>query len=177
MAAATQTVPELITMEEYLHTAYHPDCDFVDGRLEERTMGTPKHGLLQMQLGHWFIAHQAEWRVRVMSEVRTRVSKTRVRLPDVCVVPMEGASVGEVRVTPPMLAIEILSPEDRMNRVIERLDDFLAMGVEHLWVFDPEERTAYTYTASGLKLVKTAELRVAESPIYVNLAELFSALD
>lgn len=60
MAAATQTVPELITIEEYLHAAYHPDCDFVDGRVEERTMGTPKHSLLQMQLGYWFISHQAE---------------------------------------------------------------------------------------------------------------------
>lgn len=177
MAAATQTVASLISIEEYLKTAYHPDCDFVDGHLEERTMGTPKHSLLQMQLGYWFISHQADWRVRVMSEVRTRVSKTRVRLPDVCLVPMEGASVGEVRVTPPLLAIEILSPDDRMNRVIERLDDFLAMGVEHLWVLDPEERTAYTYSASGLQLVKTAELRMAGSPIYVNLAELFSALD
>jgi Uma2 family endonuclease len=177
MAAVAQTVPSLISMEEYLRTAYHPDCDFVDGRLEERTMGTPKHGLLQMQLGYWFISHQADWRVRVMSEVRTRVSETRVRLPDVCVVPMEGASAGEIRVTPPLLAIEILSPDDRMNRVIERLDDFLAMGAAHLWVLDPEERTAYTYTAEGLKLVKTPELRVPDSPVYVNLVELFSALD
>jgi len=130
-----------------------------------------------MQLGYWFISHQSDWRVRVMSEVRTPVSKTRVRLPDVYVVSMEGAAAGEIRVTPPLLAIEILSPDDRMNRVIERLDDLLEMGVENLWLLDPEERTAYTYTASGLKLVKTGELRVAGSPIYLNLAEIFSALD
>ena len=177
MAAAAQTVPSLMTIEEYLKTAYHPDRDFVDGHLEERNMGGAKHGLLQMQLGYWFISHQADWRIRVISELRTRVSETRVRLPDVCVVPMDGALAEDVRVTPPLLAIEILSPDDRMNRVIERLDDLLAMGVEHLWLLDPEERTAYTYTESGLKLVKTPELRVPDSPIYVNLAELFSALD
>jgi Uma2 family endonuclease len=130
-----------------------------------------------MQLGYWFISHQAEWRVRMMSEVRTLVSKTRVRLPDVCVVPMEGAVDESVRVTPPLLAIEILSPDDRMNRVIERLDDFLAMGVENLWVLDAEERTAYTYTASGLKLVKTTRIEISKSPIYVDLSALFAALD
>lgn len=94
-----------------------------------------------------------------------------------CVVPADDALAEDVRVTPPLLAIEILSPDDRMNRVIARLDDFLAMGVEHLCLLDPEERTAYTYTASGLKLVKTAELRVADSPIYLNSTELFAALD
>jgi hypothetical protein len=36
MAAATTTLPAILTLEEYLHTAYHPDCDFVDGILEER---------------------------------------------------------------------------------------------------------------------------------------------
>jgi hypothetical protein len=39
MAAATQPVPALLSLEEYLRTSYHPDCDFVDGHLEERNLG------------------------------------------------------------------------------------------------------------------------------------------
>ncbi|MSV31371.1 MAG: hypothetical protein EXQ57_02525 [Bryobacterales bacterium] len=50
--------------------------------------------------------------------------------------------------TPPFRCIEILSPEDRMTRVEVRINDFLAMGVNTVWVLDPETRQAYTATAA-----------------------------
>ncbi len=34
--------PMQISLEEYLHTAFHPDCDFVDGVVEERTKDLPE---------------------------------------------------------------------------------------------------------------------------------------
>ncbi len=84
-----------------------------------------------MMLGHWFILHQAEWKIDVLAEYRTRTSKSRVRLPEVCVV-WQGARAERVRVTAPLLCIEILSPEDRPGRVMKRLDDFVQMGAENL---------------------------------------------
>ncbi len=36
--ASSVVVPQLLSIEEYLHTSYHPDCDFVDGHLEERNV-------------------------------------------------------------------------------------------------------------------------------------------
>ena len=176
MAAAIQTVPDLLTMEEYLHTSYRPDCDFVDDHVEERNVGELEHGLLQMEFGFWFRSHK-EWKVRAVSEFRTRVSEKRVRIPDVAVVREDEALRERVRVTPPLIAIEILSSEDRMPQVLLRLKDFLDMGVVHVWVFDPQERVAYTYTRDGLKLVESGRLKVPETPIYVDLGELFSALD
>ena len=65
--------------------------------------------------------------------------KTRVRLPDICVV-RKGKPVERVRVTAPLLCVEILSPEDRTGRVMKRLDDFVAMGAENLWILDPSDR-------------------------------------
>ena len=43
MGATAVTVPVELTMDEYLHTMYHPDCDFVDGHLEERNLGEFEH--------------------------------------------------------------------------------------------------------------------------------------
>jgi Uma2 family endonuclease len=166
-----------LSLEEYLRTSYHPDCDFVDGHLEERNMGDAMHGLLQMQLGFWFISHQKEWNIRVMSELRTQVGSNRVRLPDVAVVQNDAAVREPLRTTPPLIAIEILSPDDRVNRVVQRLDDFVAMGVAHIWLLDPIDRTAFTYTNAGLKLADSARLTVPNSPIYLDLPEIFSALD
>ena len=177
MTATSQTVPELLTLEEYLHTSYRPDCDFVDDHIEERNSGETAHGLLQMELGFWFRSHREEWLIRPISELRTRVTSTRVRIPDVAVVRIDLALRESVRLTPPLIAIEILSPEDRMNRVIVRLKDFLAMGVENIWLLDPAERVAYTFSASGLVLSETGRLTIPDSPIYLDLPTLFAALD
>ena len=37
----------LISVEEYLATSYRPDCDYVDGRIEERNLGELDHSSLQ----------------------------------------------------------------------------------------------------------------------------------
>ena len=41
---------------------------------------------------------------------------------------------------PPRLAVEILSPNDRPNRTMLRINQMLARGVELIWVVDPEAR-------------------------------------
>ncbi len=177
--ATAPTVPTELTLDEYLHTAYHPDCDFVDGHIEERHLGEYEHSTLQIAIGSWFFNRRKEWHIRVTTEYRTRVTPTRVRIPDVSIFPV-GGPVERVGTTPPLLAIEILSPEDRLPRVIARLNDFLAMGVPNLWLIDPSDasaRSAFTYTAAGLKLVEEPRLTIPNSPICLDLPEIFSALD
>jgi Uma2 family endonuclease len=177
MPAAAPSATATISLEEYLRTSYRPDCDFVDGQIEERNVGEATHALLQVEIAFWFRSHQSDWNIRTLTELRTRVGRTRVRVPDVTVAHNDEAMKEQIRTTPTLVAIEILSPEDRMNRVILRLKDFLGMGIEHVWLFDPLERVAYTYTASGLKLAEGARLTIADSPIYLDLPEVFSALD
>ena len=96
-------------MEEYLSSSYEPDLEFVDGVLEEKNMGEWDHSLLQAAISAWFFNRRAEWKINVVMEYRTRTSKTRVRLPDICVV-RQGGPVERVGVTAPLLCLEILSP-------------------------------------------------------------------
>ena len=167
---------KLISIEEYLASSYEPDLEFVDGVLEEKSMGDWDHSFLQAMISHWFLQHRAEWKINVLTEYRTRTSQTRVRLPDVCVV-RQGEPVERVRVTAPLLCIEILSPEDRPGRVMRRLDDFLAMGAENLWILDPSDRTASTYTRFGMKPFSGTRLVIAGTEIYLDLPEIFATLD
>ncbi len=176
MAAAIQTVPALVSLEEYLHTAYHPECDFVDGVLEERNVGEYEHSGLQAVLASWFVVRGRAWGIRVLTEQRTRVGETRVRIPDVCVI-RRGGEIEKVTRTPPILCIEILSPEDRTARTVRVLDDFRAMGVEHLWVFDPVDRVAMIYSEAGLKLVEGRRMTIPGTEIYLDLDEVFAELD
>ena len=177
MATAVAPMSAVVTLEEYLHSAYHPDCDYADGVVEERNMGEIGHSLVHAEVTIWFGAHRREWKIRVMTELRTRVGATRVRLPDVTVAYDDEAMKERVRKTPPLIAIEVLSPDDRLPRVLVRLADFWNMGIRNVWLLDPEERSAYTYTENGLKVVDMDRLVVADSAIYLDLQEVFSALD
>jgi len=171
-----QTEPGFVTVEEYLHTVYEPECDYVDGRIEERNVGEYDHGAIQSYLAFLFMSHREEWKTRVVSDVRTQVKFTRYRCPDVLVLRAD-APREQILTHPPLIAIEILSPEDRLSRFQERIEDYLVFGVENIWIIDPESRTAYTATAGGLHPVRTNELVVPETPIRVVLSELFAELD
>ena len=52
-----------VTVEEYLHAVCKPDCDYVDGRVEERTLGERDHGRLQLMLAALFAINEADWHI------------------------------------------------------------------------------------------------------------------
>jgi Uma2 family endonuclease len=166
----------LVSVEEYLRTSYEPDCDFVDGRIVERSLGEWNHGRLQLALAIWFERRRGEWDIRVNIEQRVRVSRSRFRIPDVCVIPREQP-VEPVLTRPPLICIEILSREDTLGRLQERIDDYLDFGVANVWVLDPEAQGAYVCERGGNREVTDGVLRVAESPIAIPLADLFGGLD
>ena len=39
-----------ISLDEYLRSSYHPDCDYVDGEVQERNWGEFDHAAVQMFL-------------------------------------------------------------------------------------------------------------------------------
>lgn len=166
----------LVTVEEYLHTSYSPDCDYVDGRIEERNVGEYDHGLLQTLLAHLFMTHRADWGVRIVTDVRTQVSQRRFRVPDLSVL-RSDAPKERILTHPLLIAIEILSPEDRLSRFQTKIEDYLGFGVENIWIFDPGKRAAYTASENGIHPVRVNELTVPGTPIRVVLSELFAQLD
>ncbi len=167
--------PALLSLEEYLHTSYHPDCDFVDGLLEERNVGERDRNRVQILLGGWFLAHEEAWNIDVLPEQRTRVSFAKVRVPDLCLLRADAPNE-QVLLTPPLLCVEILSPEDRLPRAALMMDDYAAMGVPHLWIIDPQDRVAYDYAKDGLLKLTTGRLSIPDTDIYVDLATIFPKL-
>ena len=162
----------MVPLEEYLATAYEPDCDFVEGHLEERNEGEWDHSRLQLKIGAYLLARYESQGMRVAPELRIRVTPDRVRIPDLCVFLTDPRQ--RVPSTPPFLCIELLSPEDRMRRIEVRINDYLAMGVSAVWILDPETRQAYTATeAEGLREVKTGVLRTDSPVIEMRLDEVF----
>jgi Uma2 family endonuclease len=162
-----------ISLEEYLRTSYEPDADYVDGEVEERNLGEFDHGFIQTFLASWFLRRD-EWDLHAISEWRIRVSATRIRIPDLCLV-RRSEPVEPVLTRPPLAAIEILSPEDRVSRYNDRLSDYRGMGVSNVWVIDPIHRLGYDCSTPAWLPVE--EFRVAGTPITLRLNELWAALD
>ncbi len=160
-------------MEEYLSTSYRPDCDYVDGYIEERNLGEFDHSSLQTAVAVYFGSRQKALGITVVVEQRVQVTPTRFRIPDVCIV--LGKTREQIFRTPPFLCIEILSPEDRMARVETRISDYLLMGVHYVWLLDPSARRAYVATAeAGLRESKETVLRTEDPVLELPLAEVFA---
>ncbi len=169
------TQPALMPIEQYLRTSYSPDVDFVDGVIEERNLGEFDHARLQLLLAAIIAAHEAEWAVIGVVEQRIRVAQGRVRICDVSML-REKAPREPVTETPPFICIEVMSPEDRLSRAKLVLRDYFNMGVENIWLIDPQRRAWYTFDANGLH-EQSSPLTVPNTPICVDIEALFARLD
>jgi Uma2 family endonuclease len=166
------TATTRVAIETYLRTSYHPDCDYVDGEIEERNFGECDHASIQAALIAYFFPKRAGWKVHVLPEQRVRVAEKRVRIPDVCLISRD-LPVEQVITRPPLVVIEVLSPEDRVRRYNERLEDYRAMGVANIWVIDPETKEGFDWVAGWQERTR---FEVAGTPIYLDLGELFAQL-
>jgi Uma2 family endonuclease len=78
---------------------------------------------------------------------------------------------------PPFIYIEVLSKDDSLMSMQNRIDDYLKFGVPYVWVVNPVDRRAWSYSSEGSKEVKDGVLRTENPSIEVSLAEVFAGLD
>jgi Uma2 family endonuclease len=162
-----------LSLLDYMKTSFRPDREFVDGELVERNIGKWEHARLQALLAIWLQSQEKTWSVKVAIEQRVQVSATRVPIPDVMLV--SRGPQPEVIVEPPVLVVEILSPDDTYTETQSRSADYLRMGVPCVWIIDPTSRTGRqcvgdAWTAADVLAVPGTEIRV-------NLLQLFADLD
>jgi Uma2 family endonuclease len=81
----------------------------------------------------------------------------------------------DILIEPPLLVIEILSPDDTYSDLQERCQDYTAMGVDTIWIVDPKTRSGRM--CRGAEWTSAETLAVADSPIHVVLDHLFRHLD
>lgn len=166
-----------IPVEQYLATSYQPDRDYVDGELQERNLGEQWHGLVQAMIVNLFVQHRAEWKLRAIPEQRVQVSRSRFRIPDVCAVPASEVLI-PILEKPPVLCVEILSPEDRFRRIVERGREYQAMGVPNVWIIQPRSREIWVLDASGEAVEFEGEtLTLPGTPVQVPATEIFALID
>jgi Uma2 family endonuclease len=163
-----------ISITEYLHSTFEPDAEYVNGEIEERNVGEYDHNAVQMAILLWFHQHDKEWRTRSVQEQRTKLRSGNVRIPDVSVFPRD-LPIEQVYTRPQLIAVEVLSPEDRQSKVQERIADYIDFKVANIWVIDPKKRIGWDCTSGDW--IRKNRFEIEASPIYLSLDELFRQVD
>jgi Uma2 family endonuclease len=160
------------SIEEYLNTSYHPDREFVEGLIVERNLGEKTHSAAQAQVIGYFATNAGELGTKVYPGVRVQVSPTRIRVPDVTII-KKSQFQGEIFTSPPHLCIEILSKDDTLEGMQEKINDYLRFGIPYIWIIDPRLRKGYIATKAGLVETEFGVLETSDPKIRLPVAELF----
>ena len=148
----SSTAKTLISPDEYLAMTFgEREPEYVRGEVVERPMPDYVHSAIQALLV-MLLAPLRPQGFRILTEVRTRLAEDNYRLPDVAVFGPEHAPE-LVPSAAPLVAVEIVSKDERYSVLLEKLEDYAVWGVRHIWVVDPMRRRLSVYTSDGLRNV------------------------
>jgi Uma2 family endonuclease len=152
MMEAIMAVAVLVSAEQYLHTSFEHDAEFVEGRLVERPMPTWEHACMQGFLTEELRATGRRLALFAVPEQRVQTRPDRFRVPDVCVLTgkPEGEPGRRIVTGPPYLCVEILSPEDTAVETMDKVREYLNFGVAWVWVIDPVSLSGQVHSRSGV---------------------------
>lgn len=137
----------LVSVEEYLSTSYEDgDREYLDGEVVERNVGELPHSLAMAALSCLFVENAKPWGVMAATAIRVQITPRRYFVADVAVWRKGNIGTG-IPTVPPFLAIEILSPKDRVTRMLPKVREYLASGTEFVWVIDPVDERAMVFSA------------------------------
>jgi len=162
--------PPFVPVEDYLNTPYDPDVEFVDGVLVERNVGEWLHSLIQSNV--LFALRRKYPHLKVVAELRSSVTGTRYRLPDVCV--LLSAPKTRYLLDAAFLVVEVLSEGDVMSVVIEKLKEYAGKGVEKIWLIDPRLQLLSVYRSPALVEVEGEAIATADGSVELLRSEIFA---
>jgi Uma2 family endonuclease len=97
-------------------------------------------------------------------------------VPDVTVMD-RGQPIEQILTAPPLAVFEILSPEDKITRILTKLADYEKMGVRTILVIDPATRQFHRYDHASLQLLEGGSVEIAGSSARVDWREIEALLD
>jgi Uma2 family endonuclease len=161
----------LIGVDEYLRTVFDgADCEYLDGEIVERNAGELPHARVHAELLYLLAGLKPKLGIQVIPVIRIRIREQRYRVADIAV--WRAGDIGKrIPTVPPFLAIEILSREDRMVRMLPKIQEYLSIGTEWIWVIDPEEGKAIIYSQASPAGVLSDILRTEDPAIEIPVAE------
>lgn len=180
---ATPTVQEkLVTGEELLAMGDIGRTELIDGRIVSMSPTGGQHGYLEVEfvaaLDRFNRARKLGWVFSGEVGIYVRRNPDRIRAADVAFVSRDRLARRprrEFLSIAPELVVEIVSPSDRWDELRQKIQDYFSIGVERVWVCEPEQQDILVYrapdaytrvgmdeTLHGDGILQDFQLRVAE---------------
>ncbi len=139
-------------------------------------MGQYDHASWQQAIQHWFLNHSLEWNVRVRPELRVQTTKTNYRVADVVVFDRDNP-IEQVLTLPPIAVFEVMSPEDRVPRMMKKLREYAAMGIPTVMLIEPETQRISQWVDGDLVALKDTVQRLPGGRCFIDWAKVRELLD
>jgi Uma2 family endonuclease len=159
-----------LTLEEFreLYGGRKPYYEYWDGIPVQKAMPTWLHGLVQRILAD--LLEEAGYKAGI--ELELRIVDNWQPIPDV----VGALAVQEPYPTKPVeIVIEILSPGDLRTKLEEKCQRYADLGVQNIFVIDPEQRSGFEWNPTQNRLEPVVGLLLPNGKL-VNLAELWYRL-
>jgi Uma2 family endonuclease len=152
---ATPAVQEkLVTGEELLAMGDIGRAELIDGRIIYMSPTGGQHGFLEVEfvaaLDRFNRVRKLGWVFSGEVGIYIRRNPDRIRAADVVFVSrarLARRPRREFLNIAPELVVEIVSPSDRWDEIRQKLQDYFSIGVERVWVCEPEQQDILVYRA------------------------------
>lgn len=149
------------------------DYELVDGRLVERNMGMRSSfvgGRILLLLGAWCDSHGTGCVYAADAGYQCFANHpNKVRKADVSFISFERQPAAEIpdgysRI-PPDLAVEVVSPNDLVDEVDEKILEYLEAGVRLVWIVRPRSRLVEIHRTDGTSSLLRDTAEIAGEPV------------
>jgi Uma2 family endonuclease len=143
----------LTTAEQLLEIANGRRVELVRGELVDMTPVGGEHGHIVLLLGFLMTRFIRERQLGAAGTEWGFVLARNpdiVRGPDLAFVAQQGRDLPQGFIEgAPDLAVEVMSPGDRVGEVQEKVREYLHYGTRMVWLVDPRSKTVSAYYPSG----------------------------
>jgi len=152
MTRATATRARLITADELQAMGDIGRCELIRGQLNMMSPAGYRHGNvagnIHALLWNYVKKHKLGNVLAAESGFVLESDPDTVRAPDVAFIRKDrlpGADHVKFFKGAPDLAVEVLSPEDRLAQIVRKVGDWLSAGAQTVWVVNPKTNTITVY--------------------------------
>lgn len=158
---------KLITGDELYQMSGVGLCELIDGRIVPMSPTNVKHAIVEMRIAaaleNFVRAHRLGKVLVGEAGLFTKYDPDRVRAADALFISNERYAQRKKKQgyldVAPELVVEVLSPEDTMVEVTQKLREYFAVGVRLTWVIDPEAETVLAYRSlTGVREFKEKDI-------------------
>jgi Uma2 family endonuclease len=163
-----KAMTDAMTADEFFEWCHRPEnrdkhYELERGRVIELPPPGQLHGGISLNAGYLlngYVRRQKKGFVSGDAGVVVEREPDTVRGPDLAyydITPRYADVPRQYATVPPKLIVEIISPNDRMGQIQRRVTRFHRMGVDLIWVIDPEDRIIMVFRPGEFTEVLTEE--------------------